>query len=83
MQDPPELIEPNKVMVFEGLHPIYDEKAGILRSLFIGTTGLGLGLRGYEFWGRQALQGLVGPTFKEKAGTPKLCRGFRLKKLMG
>merc|ERR1712107_302971 len=27
MGDPPELIEPNKVMVFEGLHPIYDEKA--------------------------------------------------------
>ena len=26
LQDPPELIEPNKVMVFEGLHPIYDEK---------------------------------------------------------
>ena len=26
-QDPPELIEPNKIMVFEGLHPIYDEKA--------------------------------------------------------
>lgn len=26
-KDPPELIEPNKVMVFEGLHPIFDEKA--------------------------------------------------------
>jgi len=26
-KDTPELIEPNKVMVFEGLHPIYDEKA--------------------------------------------------------
>merc|ERR1719379_472757 len=26
-KDEPELIEPNKVMVFEGLHPIYDEKA--------------------------------------------------------
>jgi len=26
-KDPPELIEPNKVMVFEGLHPIYDYKA--------------------------------------------------------
>jgi len=26
-KDPPELIEPNKLMVFEGLHPIYDEKA--------------------------------------------------------
>merc|ERR1712241_606350 len=26
-KDPPELIEPNKVMVFEGLHPIYYEKA--------------------------------------------------------
>ena len=26
-KDPPELLEPNKVMVFEGLHPIYDEKA--------------------------------------------------------
>merc|ERR1712232_547108 len=26
-KDKPELIEPNKVMVFEGLHPIYDEKA--------------------------------------------------------
>jgi len=26
-KDPPELIQPNKVMVFEGLHPIYDEKA--------------------------------------------------------
>ena len=26
-KDSPELIEPNKVMVFEGLHPIYDEKA--------------------------------------------------------
>jgi len=26
-KDPPELIEPNKIMVMEGLHPIYDEKA--------------------------------------------------------
>jgi len=26
-KDPPELIEPNKIMVFEGLHPIYDQKA--------------------------------------------------------
>lgn len=26
-KDPPELLQPNKVMVFEGLHPIYDEKA--------------------------------------------------------
>eukprot|EP00931_Biecheleriopsis_adriatica_P120901 TRINITY_DN959_c0_g1_i2.p1 TRINITY_DN959_c0_g1~~TRINITY_DN959_c0_g1_i2.p1 ORF type:complete len:412 (+),score=105.74 TRINITY_DN959_c0_g1_i2:69-1304(+) len=26
-KDPPELIEPNKVFVVEGLHPIYDEKA--------------------------------------------------------
>jgi phosphoribulokinase len=26
-KDPPELVEPNNVMVFEGLHPIYDEKA--------------------------------------------------------
>jgi phosphoribulokinase len=26
-KDPPELIEPNKLMIFEGLHPIYDEKA--------------------------------------------------------
>jgi len=26
-KDPPELIQPNKVMIFEGLHPIYDEKA--------------------------------------------------------
>jgi len=26
-KDTPELIEPNKVMVFEGLHPIYDEQA--------------------------------------------------------
>merc|ERR1719440_119638 len=26
-KDPPELIEPNKVMIFEGLHPIYDKKA--------------------------------------------------------
>merc|ERR1712070_835308 len=26
-KDPPELIEPNKVFVIEGLHPIYDEKA--------------------------------------------------------
>jgi len=24
-KDPPELIEPNKVMIFEGLHPIFDE----------------------------------------------------------
>eukprot|EP00438_Fugacium_kawagutii_P025405 Skav235441 [mRNA] locus=scaffold2206:36242:39795:- [translate_table: standard] len=30
--DPPELIEPNKVMVFEGLHPIYDEKALLQRA---------------------------------------------------
>jgi len=26
-KDPPELIQPNKVMVFEGLHPIYDDTA--------------------------------------------------------
>merc|ERR1712151_34977 len=26
-KDPPELIQPNKVMIFEGLHPIYDVKA--------------------------------------------------------
>jgi len=26
-KDPPELIQPNKVFVVEGLHPIYDEKA--------------------------------------------------------
>jgi phosphoribulokinase len=26
-KDPPELIEPNKLMIFEGLHPIYDETA--------------------------------------------------------
>jgi phosphoribulokinase len=26
-KDPPELIQPNKVMIFEGLHPIYDETA--------------------------------------------------------
>merc|ERR1719373_773129 len=26
-KDPPELIEPNDVMIFEGLHPIYDDKA--------------------------------------------------------
>ena len=26
-KDPPELLQPNKVMVFEGLHPIYDAKA--------------------------------------------------------
>jgi len=26
-KDPPELIQPNKVMIFEGLHPIYDLKA--------------------------------------------------------
>merc|ERR1719230_704878 len=26
-KDPPELIQPNKVMIFEGLHPFYDEKA--------------------------------------------------------
>jgi phosphoribulokinase len=26
-KDPPELIQPNKVMIFEGLHPIYDMKA--------------------------------------------------------
>merc|ERR1712224_731922 len=26
-KDPPELIQPNKIMVVEGLHPIYDEKA--------------------------------------------------------
>jgi len=26
-KDPPELIEPNKVFVIEGLHPIYDKKA--------------------------------------------------------
>lgn len=26
-KDPPELLQPNKVMVMEGLHPIYDKKA--------------------------------------------------------
>jgi len=26
-KDPPELLEPNDLMIFEGLHPIYDEKA--------------------------------------------------------
>merc|ERR1719206_1086317 len=26
-KDPPELIEPNDLMIFEGLHPIYDETA--------------------------------------------------------
>jgi uridine kinase len=26
-KDPPELIQPNKVMIFEGLHPIYDDTA--------------------------------------------------------
>merc|ERR1719491_2945859 len=26
-KDPPELLQPNKVMVFEGLHPIYDAKS--------------------------------------------------------
>merc|ERR1712048_211418 len=26
-KDPPELIQPNKVMIFEGLHPFYNEKA--------------------------------------------------------
>merc|ERR1740127_71450 len=26
-KDPPELIQPNDLMIFEGLHPIYDEKA--------------------------------------------------------
>jgi len=26
-KDPPELLQPNKVMLFEGLHPIYDAKA--------------------------------------------------------
>jgi len=26
-KDPPELIEPNKVFIIEGLHPIYDERA--------------------------------------------------------
>jgi len=25
-KDPPELIQPNKMMIFEGLHPMYDEK---------------------------------------------------------
>mmetsp|Transcript_46901 Transcript_46901/g.109363 ORF Transcript_46901/g.109363 Transcript_46901/m.109363 type:complete len:414 (-) Transcript_46901:122-1363(-) len=34
-KDPPELIEPNKVMVFEGLHPIYDEKARSVLDLAI------------------------------------------------
>jgi len=34
-KDPPELIEPNKVMVFEGLHPIYDEKARSVLDLSI------------------------------------------------
>ena len=28
-KDPPELLQPNKVMVFEGLHPIYDAKARV------------------------------------------------------
>ena len=35
-QDPPELIEPNKIMVFEGLHPIYDEKAAWFRVEGLG-----------------------------------------------
>merc|ERR1719191_1128805 len=26
-KDPPELVQPNKLMIFEGLHPIYDETA--------------------------------------------------------
>merc|ERR1712039_343027 len=34
-KDPPELIEPNKVMVFEGLHPIYDEKARSQLGIYI------------------------------------------------
>ena len=44
-KDPPELIEPNKVMVFEGLHPIYDEKANgagaattVPRGCFVAVT---------------------------------------------
>jgi len=33
-KDPPELIEPNKVMVVEGLHPIFDE--GVRKTLDLG-----------------------------------------------
>jgi phosphoribulokinase len=33
-KDPPELIEPNKVVVIEGLHPIYD--AGVRKTLDLG-----------------------------------------------
>lgn len=33
-KDPPELIEPNKVVVIEGLHPIYDE--GVRKTLDLG-----------------------------------------------
>jgi phosphoribulokinase len=34
-KDPPELIQPNKLMIFEGLHPIYDAKAGSTLDLAI------------------------------------------------
>jgi len=34
-KDPPELIEPNKVFVVEGLHPIYDKKAASQLDLSI------------------------------------------------
>jgi phosphoribulokinase len=34
-KDPPELIQPNQVMIFEGLHPIYDEKARLALDLGI------------------------------------------------
>ena len=47
IQDPPELIEPNKIMVFEGLHPIYDEKA---LSLLLGDWAPRVGLRALV-WG--------------------------------
>merc|ERR1719331_3694247 len=33
-KDPPELVQPNKLMIFEGLHPIYDETAR--KSLDLG-----------------------------------------------
>jgi phosphoribulokinase len=34
-KDPPELIQPNKLMIFEGLHPIYDAKARSVLDLKI------------------------------------------------
>ena len=49
-KDPPELIEPNKVMVFEGLHPIYDEKARSVldMSIYIDIVNEVLLVKGWK-----------------------------------